>query len=445
MKTSLEDIWQQSLPLMKHEVGENIFDLWFSPIRLVQMKDNVATLEVPNRFYKEWLEDYHPELLQTILKRVVEADVTVKYRVAEKEDAAVKKKDARLENRKSKLARKGIFLNPRYTFESFVVGPSNQIANAAAQAVSDNPGRLYNPLFVYGGVGLGKTHLITALGNRIVDRMTDLQVLYVSAEQFTTEVVSAFRHNKAEELKRKYRNLDVLLIDDVQYVENKDYTQEELFHTINALYEKQRQIVLSSDRPPREIRSVTDRLRSRFGMGLTADIQLPGFELRMGIIQKKAAENAISLPQDVVELVASKVRTNIRDMEGCLIRLGAHSSLTGSPITLGMAKNVLKDVIQDADRPLSVEGILKSVAEHFGLKPQELKARKRTRGIAQPRQIAMYLSRELTDASLSDIGKDMGGKDYATVIYACKQVEKRRTADESFDRMVENLRNNIKA
>jgi chromosomal replication initiator protein len=444
LKASLEDIWQQSLPLMKNEVGENIFDLWFSPIRLVQMKDNVATLEVPNRFYKEWLEDYHPELLQIILKNVVEADVTVKYRVAATEDAAFKKKDARLENRKSKLARKGIFLNPRYTFESFVVGPSNQIAHAAAQAVSDNPGRLYNPLFVYGGVGLGKTHLITALGNRIVDRMKDLQVLYVSAEQFTTEVVSAFRHNKAEELKKKYRNLDVLLIDDVQYVENKDYTQEELFHTINALYERQKQIVLSSDRPPREIRSVTDRLRSRFGMGLTADIQLPGFELRMGIIQKKAAENAISLPQDVVELVASKVRTNIRDMEGCLIRLGAHSSLTGSPITLGMAKNVLKDVIQDADRPLSVEGILKSVAEHFGLKPQELKARKRTRGIAQPRQIAMYLSRELTEASLSDIGKNMGGKDHATVIYACKQVEKRRAADESFDRMVENLRNNIK-
>lgn len=445
MKASLEDIWQKSLPLIKSAVGESVFDLWLSPVRLVQMKDGAATLEVPNRFYKEWIEDYHPDLIRSVLGKVTEQEVSVRFRVAAGEDAAIKKIDARLENRKTKLARKGIFLNPRYTFESFVVGPSNQIAHAAAMAVAENPGKLYNPLFVYGGVGLGKTHLITAMGNRVVDRMRDLQVLYVSAEQFTTEVVSAFRHNKADELKQKYRNLDVLLIDDVQYVEGKDYTQEELFHTINALYERQKQIVLSSDRPPREIRSVTDRLRSRFSMGLTADIQLPEFELRVGIIQKKAAENGISLPPEVVELVASKVTTNVRDMEGCLIRLGAHSSLTGNPISLGMAKTVLRDIIQDADRPLTVEGILKAVAEHFGLKPQEMKARKRTKGIAQPRQIAMYLARELTDLSLSDIGKQMGGKDHATVIYACKQVDKRRTGDENFDRMVDTLKNKIKA
>jgi chromosomal replication initiator protein len=445
MTASLEDIWQKSLPLMKGEVGENVFDLWLSPAKLVALKDGQATVEVPNRFYKEWIEDYHPELIQTALKGVTDSEVAVKFRIADKEDPAQKKIDAKIENRKTKLARKGIYLNPRYTFDSFVVGPSNQIAHAAARAVAKNLGRLYNPLFVYGGVGLGKTHLITAVGNAIVDRTRDLQVLYVSAEQFTTEVVSAFRHNKSEELKRKYRNLDVLLIDDVQYVENKDYTQEELFHTINALYERQKQIVLSSDRPPKEIRQVTDRLRSRFSMGLTADIQLPEFELRAGIIQKKAAENGISIPPDVVELIAQKVRTNVRDMEGCLIRLGAHASLTGNPINLSMAKTVLKDMIQDADKPLTVEGILKAVAEHFGLKTAELKARKRTRGIAQPRQIAMYLARELTEFSLSDIGKNMGGKDHATVIYACKQVEKRRAGDENFDRMVETLRNNIKA
>jgi chromosomal replication initiator protein len=430
---------------MKGEVGQSVFDLWLSPVRLVQIKDGAATVEVPNRFYKEWIEDYHPDLIRGVLSRVTESEVSVKYRVAAREDASIKKLDARLENRKTKLARKGIYLNPRYTFDTFVVGPSNQIAHAAAMAVADDPGKLYNPLFVYGGVGLGKTHLVTAIGNRAVDRFRDLNVLYVSAEQFTTEVVSAFRHNKAEELKQKYRNLDVLLIDDVQYVEGKDYTQEELFHTINALYERQKQIVLSSDRPPREIRSVTDRLRSRFSMGLTADIQLPGFELRVGIIQKKAAENAIAIPQDVVELLATKVTTNIRDMEGCLIRLGAHSSLTGSPISVEMAKTVLRDMLQEADRPLTVEGILKAVAEHFGMKPQELKARKRTKGIAQPRQLAMFLARELTDLSLSDIGKQMGGKDHATVIYACKQIEKRCAADENFERMVDTLRNKIKA
>ncbi len=445
MKTPLDDIWQKSLPLMRSEVGESVFDLWLSPVRLVQIKDGAAVVEVPNRFYKEWIEDYHPDLIRAALSKVTESDVNVKYRVAAREDASIKKLDARLENRKTKLARKGIYLNPRYTFDTFVVGPSNQIAHAAAMAVAADPGKLYNPLFVYGGVGLGKTHLVTAIGNHAVDRFRDLNVLYVPAEQFTTEVVSAFRHNKAEELKNRYRNLDVLLIDDVQYVEGKDYTQEELFHTINALYERQKQIVLSSDRPPKEIRSVTDRLRSRFSMGLTTDIQLPGFELRVGIIQKKAAENRINIPQDVVELLASKVTTNIRDMEGCLIRLGAHSSLTGSPISAEMAKTVLKDLIREADRPLTVDGILKAVAEHFGLKPQELKARKRTKGIAQPRQLAMFLARELTDLSLSDIGKQMGGKDHATVIYACKQIEKRCAADENFERMVDTLRNKIKA
>lgn len=445
MKAPLDDIWQKSLPLMRSEVGESVFDLWLSPVRLVQIKEGAAVVEVPNRFYKEWIEDYHPDLIRAALSKVMESDVSVKYRVAAREDASIKKLDARLENRKTKLARKGIYLNPRYTFDTFVVGPSNQIAHAAAMAVAADPGKLYNPLFVYGGVGLGKTHLVTAIGNHAVDRFRDLNVLYVPAEQFTTEVVSAFRHNKAEELKNKYRNLDVLLIDDVQYVEGKDYTQEELFHTINALYERQKQIVLSSDRPPKEIRSVTDRLRSRFSMGLTTDIQLPGFELRVGIIQKKAAENGITIPQDVVELLASKVTTNIRDMEGCLIRLGAHSSLTGSPISAEMAKTVLKDLIREADRPLTVDGILKAVAEHFGLKPQELKARKRTKGIAQPRQLAMFLARELTDHSLSDIGKQMGGKDHATVIYACKQIEKRCAADENFERMVDTLRNKIKA
>ncbi len=444
MTMSLDDIWRQSLPLMKREVGDNVFDLWLSPLRLVQLRDGTATLEVPNRFYKEWIEDYHPDLLGSVLGRVVESAVEVRLRIAGKQDAAVRKMDARLESRRTKLARRGIYLNPRYTFRNFVVGPSNEIAQAAAKAVADNPGRLYNPLFIYGGVGLGKTHLVSAIGNHIVDRKRDLNVHYVSAEQFTNEVVSAFRHGKSEELKRKFRGLDVLLIDDVQYVEGKTATQEELFHTLNSLYEAQKQIVLSSDRPPRDIRQVTDRLRSRFSMGLTADIQPPEFELRVGIIQKKAAENGITIPHDVVELIAAKARSNVRDMEGCLIRLGAHSSLSGSPITLGMAKNVLKDIIHEADKPLTVEGILKSVAEYFGLKPQELKARKRTKEIAVPRQIAMYLAREFTEVSLNDIGKNMGGKDHATVIYACKRIEERRSGDESFDRMVENLINKIK-
>jgi chromosomal replication initiator protein len=294
-------------------------------------------------------------------------------------------------------------------------------------------------------VGLGKTHLITSVGNTAVDKWKDLNVLYLSAEQFTNEVVSSFRHGKTEELKGKFRNLDVLLLDDVQFVENKTATQEELFHTLNALYDKQKQIVLSSDRPPKEIKSVTDRLRSRFGMGLIADIQPPEMETKLAIIQKKSEADGINIPYDVAEYIASRVKTNIRDMEGCLIRLGAHSSLTGTPINLDMTMNILKDFIQDDFRPTTVEDIMKTVSEYYGIRVQDMKAKKRNREIAVPRQIAMYLSRELTDASLNDIGKTMGGKNHATVIYAGKQIQKKRAMGENFNNIIENLIRKIKA
>jgi chromosomal replication initiator protein len=441
-----QDMWEKSLQLIKEEVGDGVFELWFSPMRLVSLRDGAAVCEVPNRFFKEWIEDFHPTLISDALSRVSGSpeNIGVRYRISEKQDAELKRSDQKLESRKTRLARKGIFLNPRYTFGSFVVGPSNQFADAAAKAVSENPGRVYNPLFIYGGVGLGKTHLITAVGNRVVDLRRELNVLYVSAEQFTNEVVSAFRHQKAEELKAKFRSLDVLLMDDVQFVEGKQATQEELFHTLNALYERQKQIVISSDRPPREIRQVTDRLRSRFSMGLIADIQLPEVETKVAIIRKKADADRMRLSEDVVYYIADGVKSNVRDIEGCLIRLGAHSSLTGAPVTMEMAKNVLKDFISDDDRPVTVEAIMKAAAEHYGIRVQEMKAKKRTRDIALPRQVAMYLSRDLTEASLSDIGKHMGGKDHATVIYACKQIEARMGRDDNFQRMVKNLKNRLK-
>jgi chromosomal replication initiator protein len=440
----VEKTWDKSLQLIKEKVGESIFDLWFSPIRLVQVKDGQATIEVPNRFFKEWIEDNHPDLITSVIQDLTSSSVNIKFKVAAKEDAALKKRDTKLENRKTKLARRGLYLNPRYTFDNFVVGPSNQIAQAAAMAVSDSPGRVYNPLFLYGGVGLGKTHLISAVGNRVIDRKGDYNALYVSAEQFTNEVVSAIRHQKAEELKAKYRNLDMLLIDDVQFVEGKQQTQEELFHTLNSLYLNQKQIVLSSDRPPREIKQVTDRLRSRFGMGLIADIQVPEVETRIAIIHKKVEADRLKFPEDVINFIALKVKSNIREVEGCIIRLGAHASLTGIPVDLAMARSVLKDFIQDAEKPLTVDSILRSVAEHYGIKLNEIKAKKRTKEVALPRQIAMYLARELTDASLSDIGKNIGGKNHATVIYAYKQIEGKRAKDENFDRMIQNLINKIK-
>lgn len=441
---TIEEIWEKSLSIIEEKVGSNIFELWFRPIKPLQIKEQQVTLEVPNRFFKEWIEDYYPILVNEVIEKILGHPVTLKYKISEKEAPDIKRMEAKLENRKTRLASRGIYLNPKYTFENFVSGPSNQFAQAAAKAVSDSPGKVYNPLFIYGGVGLGKTHLLSAIGNNVIDSKHDYNVLYVSSEQFTNEVVSAIRHGKTEELKKRYRNVDLLLIDDIQFVENKVQTQEELFYTINTLYEKQRQIVISSDRPPKEIKSVTDRLRSRFSMGLIADIQAPEFETRVAIIHKKAAMERINLKEDVVNFIAAKIKTNIRELEGGLIRLGAQAALTGSPIDVEMAKNILKDFIQDDEKPITVEHILKTVCEYFGLKMQDIKARKRTKEVALPRQIAMYLSKQLTGGSLSDIGKNMGGKDHATVIYACKQVEYKKSKDENFNRMIETLLHKIK-
>jgi len=442
--TEITEIWDKSLRMMRDDVGESVFELWFSPIKPVAIDDGKLTLEIPNRFFKEWIEDYHPTLISDTIEKVTSSRVEVSFSLAVKENAEILREDAKRENRKSRLARKGIHLNPRYTFEHFVVGSSNQFAHAASRAACEKPGKTYNPLFIYGGVGLGKTHLISAIGNQIIDSRRGFNVLFVSSEQFTNEVVSAVRHSKTEELKKKYRSLDMLLVDDIQFIENKTATQEELFHTLNALYDAGKQIVLSSDRSPSEIRQITDRLRSRFSMGLTADIAPPEIETKLAIIQKKTEAERLVLPEEVAHFVASKIKSNIRDIEGCLIRLGAHSSLTGAPITLEMARSVLKDLIIEDDRPLNVDTIMKEVAEYYGLKVVDLKSRTRRKDIAQPRQVAMYIARELTGSSLGEIGKSMGGKDHATVIYASKQVKIRREKDPNFDRSLENLLNKLR-
>ncbi len=441
---TLEDIWNNSLSKIEEKSGSNIVELWFRPIKLSQVKERQVTIDIPNRFFKDWIEDCYPDIIAESLEGILGYPVTVRYRIAEKIDPDVKKKDIRLESRKQRLATRGIYLNPKYTFENFVIGPSNQFAQAAAKAVAEAPGRAYNPLFVYGGVGLGKTHLITAIGNAVIDKIPDFTVIYVSAEQFTNEVVSAIRHEKMGELKEKYRNVDLLLLDDIQFIANKTQTQEEFFHTFNTLYEKQKQIVISSDRPPKEIGSVTDRLRSRFSMGLIADIQPPELETKIAIVLKKAQMEKINLLDEVAYYLAARVKSNIRELEGCLIRLGAQASLTGKPIDIEMAKYILKDLVEEDEKPLTTDRIQSVVCEHFGLKLADIKAKKRTKEIVLPRQIAMYLSKQLTGMSLSDIGKNFGGKDHATVIYACKQIEDKRSKDEVFNRMIESLLRKMK-
>lgn len=434
---NLDDIWNNALQKIEKVVGSSVFDLWFKPMKLIGLDDSYATVEIPNRFFREWIEDFYPNTLESIMGDIVNQSLKIEYRIAEKETLQIKNTIKALESRRSWLSGRGIYLNPKYTFETFVVGNSNQLANAAARKVAENPGFSYNPLFIYGGVGLGKTHLMNAIGNLIIDINTSKSICYLSSEQFINEVVSSLRNDKMSEFKEKYRNLDVLLVDDIQFIANKTATQEEFFHTFNALYEKQKQIVISSDRSPSEISDITDRLRSRFNMGLIVDVQAPEVETKMAIIYKKAEKEQISMPEDVAYFLATRIKSNIRDIEGCLIKLGAYSSLTNIPIGLEMAKTVLKGQISDDDKPLTVETIQKAVCEYFGLKMQDLKSKRRTKDLVNARQIAMYLSRNNTKLSLAEIGNLFGGKEHATVIYAYKQIEEKRLAEESVNKAVE--------
>ena len=441
---NIEEAWTKTVTAIGSKVGTQTFDLWFKPLKVIHLHDEQIVLEVPNKFFKEWIEDHYPGIISETMQELLERQVSVKFKVFEKkEDPALRKIETKQENRRAKLASLGIFLSPKFTFDTFVVGSSNQFANAAARAIADAPGKAYNPLFIFGGVGLGKTHLMNAIGNKIIDNQKNVKLLYAPAEQFTNEFVYSMRNDKMDEFKKKYRSLDVFIIDDIQFIAGKSGTQEELFHTFNALYDSHKQIVFSSDRPPKDISPITERLRSRFGMGLIADIQIPDVETKMAILGKKSEMEGIQLPEDVSYFLASKIKSNIRDLEACMIRLGAHASLTGQIITIEMTKNVLKDLIHEEEKALTVEYVQKTVCEYFGLKVQEIKAKKRTRDIAFPRQIAMYLSKALTDSSLSEIGKNFGGKDHSTVIHACKLIEERRKKDEDFDKKIDYLMKKI--
>jgi chromosomal replication initiator protein len=443
--TEKEGFWNNALSSICEKLGNSVFELWFKPMKLHHVKDKIAYIDIPNRFFKDWVEDNYPQLISEALEIELGYPVALKFRVGTKEDGELKKQDSKNESRRSKLASRGIYLNPKYTFDSFVVGPSNQYVHAAAKRICEGPGTIYNPLFIYGGVGLGKTHIINAIGNDIVDRFPGKVIYYVSAEQFTNEVISSLRHEKMGEFKEKYRNADVLLVDDIQFIAGKTATQEEFFHTFNSLYARQSQIVVSSDRAPMDISDITDRLRSRFGMGLIADIQLPEVETKVAILYKKAEAEKLVIPEDVAYFIASRVKSNIRELEGCLINLGAYSSLTGMPIDLALVKNVLKDLLPEGDKPLTLDLIVKTVSDYMGIKIYDIKGKKRTKEIANARQIAMYVAKQLTTMSLSEIGRAFGGKDHATVIYACKMIETKRGSDENLNKMIDQIIRKIKA
>ncbi|SHJ50248.1 chromosomal replication initiator protein DnaA [Malonomonas rubra DSM 5091] len=449
----MKNIWQTTLKKLEKNISPQNFSTWIKPINFISITDDQVNLEVPNKFIKGWIKDNY----QKVIEEAISDIGTVNYRISisindnpeiREKPQPEKQEKTEIETNKKNLSLKGndqfSNINKKYTFESFVSGPSNQFAHAAAMAVANNPATTYNPLFIYGGVGLGKTHIVHAIGNEILNKNNNLKICYYSSEKFTNELINSLRHAKMDEFRNKFRSIDVLLIDDIQFIAGKKSTQEEFFHTFNALYESHKQIVVTSDKFPKEIPDLEERLRSRFEWGLIADIQAPDIETKQAILKMKADQNNIELPEDVSFFLANSVISNVRELEGYLIRIGAFSSLTSTPINLEMAKNILKDIIIEQNKEITVENIQKTVATHYQIKTSDLKSSKRLKTLVLPRQVAMYISRKLTSSSYPEIGTKFGGKDHSTIIHAIKKIEKNLEEDLQLRTTVEKLINSIK-
>lgn len=415
--------WNDCLSIIRDSINPQSFTTWFKPINPIQLDEQNLTLEVPSQFFYEWLEGHYSTLLKQALLQVLGENSQVTYAVAGNgHSEPVPITQEKKSNGNGLIKNRS--LNERYQFDNFVEGPNNQFARAAASAVAQSPGKTtFNPLVIYGGVGLGKTHLIQAIGNATLIKGLAKHVLYVDSEKFTIEFINSIQTNKTTEFSSIYRNVDVLLVDDIQFFINKERTQEEFFHTFNALYNAGKQIVLSSDRPPKELDGVEARLLSRFQWGLVADIQAPDLETRTAILQQKAEDQAINIPGEVIQFIATNVTSNIRELEGSLIRLLAFSSLNGKDITLELAKDVLKDLSLGKKKKILIEEIQRIVSENFNIADDMLRAKTRKKEIAYVRQIAMYLTKELTNSSLKTIGLHFGGRDHSTVIHAIQTVE----------------------
>ncbi|TAJ10624.1 MAG: chromosomal replication initiator protein DnaA [Nitrospirae bacterium] len=438
-------VWESALAYIESRVSKMDFDTWFTPMRLLSIDDVGARIEVPNKFFGERVEKSHPGLLAEALAEArggAKADVVFVPTEKQARSPGGTGPSAGTKTSPAGRTRRANPLNPKYTFKTFVVGASNQFAHAASMAVADRPAEAYNPLFIYGGVGLGKTHLLNAIGNHVAEK-ADVRIAYVTTEQFTNEVINSIRYDKMMDLRKKYRNIDMLLVDDVQFLAGKERTQEEFFHTFNTLYEAHKQIVLSSDRFPKEMPDMEERLRSRFEWGLIADLQPPDVETRIAILRKKSDDEGIGLPEDVVQFLAANMKSNIRELEGSLVRLGAYCSLTGQAITMDMAKTVLRDIIGEKKKIIAMDDIEEAVANRFHVKIAELKSRRRSKTLVYPRQIAMYLCREMTDSSFPEIGRHFGGKDHTTIIHACKQIAKAKEADGTLRATLESLKEQI--
>ncbi|NYE57600.1 chromosomal replication initiator protein [Carboxydothermus ferrireducens DSM 11255] len=450
LKNPVEELWEQVMEVLKNHVNKPSWDMWIKSIRPLGFLENTILVEVPNKFAKDWLEEHYASLIKHILNLITNEDINFKLVVPNEsaiEDSEGKTKSKKNSPKKpSKFLEEGIFftLNPKYTFETFVVGNSNRFAHAACLAVAESPAEAYNPLFIYGGVGLGKTHLMHAIGHYILKNKPEMKVAYVTTEKFTNDLINSIKDDTTEEFRNKYRSIDVLLIDDIQFLEKKERTQEEFFHTFNALYEANKQIVISSDRTPKELSTLEDRLRSRFEWGLITDIQPPDLETRIAILRKKAQLDNLHVDDAVLNFIANEIVSNIRELEGALIRVVAYAGLHGEPITVDLAAKALKDLLPSNHvKPITIPLIQQVVANFYGLTVDDLKAKKRTKSVAFPRQVAMYLCRELTDASLPKIGEEFGGRDHTTVIHAHEKIQQDLQSDPNLKTVIRQLTEQI--
>lgn len=449
----LTHIWQETLNKIRERLSNPSFKTWFSDTEPVKINENdQLIIEVPNEFIKDWLESRYVDLIQEIIKGLTNNDWKIVFLTPEEIENLNQPATNLLNNSGNESKpedRRFNGLNPKYVFDTFVVGNSNRFAHAAALAVAEAPAKAYNPLFIYGDVGLGKTHLMQAIAHFILEHNPDSKVVYVSSETFTNELINAIKDDTTVEFREKYRNIDVLLIDDIQFLAKKERTQEEFFHTFNALHESGRQLIISSDRPPKEIPTLEDRLRSRFEWGLITDIQKPDLETRIAILRKKADIENLEIPDEVIIYIANNIKSNIRELEGALTKVIAYSSVVEKELNLELAHEALKDLLsknEESNRKIDVNLIQKIVCEYYNLDIEDMKSKKRTQNIAFPRQIAMYLSRELTDLSLPQIGEEFGGRDHTTVIHAHNKIQELYDADIDFkttiNKLMDKIRNN---
>ncbi len=438
------NLWDEILGRIETKVNRHSFYTWFRPTTFVSDDRSSVTVRVPNALFKDWLTKHYAGVISEATAELKRPNLTVSFVCDTLSDVAViplsPDETAALETGPPPVTPPGpAGLNPRYTFDTFIVGSSNQFAHAACRAVAEAPSRSYNPLFIYGGVGLGKTHLMHAVGHYVLQHDRNLKLTYISSERFMNEMINAVRYDRVLDFRERYRSVDVLLVDDIQFLAGKEGTQTEFFHTFNALYDSQKQIVLSSDCPPHEIPALEERLRSRFEWGLTADIQSPDLETKVAILKRKAETEAVPLPDNVAMYIAGKIKSNIRELEGSLIRLIAFASLTGQEITLALTQEVLKNVLDHDVKAVTIEIIQKFVADYYNLKMIDLKSRNNAKSVSMPRQIAMYLCKSLTHASLPEIGRSFGGKHHSTVIHSIRKVEDLRKKDQDFNTLIGNF------